>query len=344
MSRSFRIRIALGAGAIALLGLGWAVSWLTREPSGPPSSTYATTPAGAAAYADLLSRFGHPVRRLRTSLADSDLRPGETVILLDGKRLSAADNLATRRFLDSGGRLVVAGEPPAGLLARLMDKAASWAIEGQVLVQPVGDAPEVESLRTVRTRGVGVFEDPGSATPMLKTDDNIVAAAATVGEGRLVLVADASPFQNRLLSRADNAAFAVAVAGGPNRPVAFVENVHGYGEAIGLAALPGRWWWVLGGVVIAALALMWARGARLGPAEEVERDLPPPRLAYVEALGASLARTDRPEALARPLVERAKRAGAREFSQGTEAANSAAAARQVGREFARWVTTRGGRL
>jgi hypothetical protein len=331
-------------GVAALLGVGWAASWLTREPSGPESSTFATTPAGAAAYADLLSRFGHPVRRLRTSLADSDLRPGDTAILLDGEGLSADDGLAARRFLESGGRLVVAGEPPTGLLERLMDQVPDWGPDGPMLAQPVAGAPEVAAVRTVRTRGVGVFDDPGSATPILSANDDTAAAAAVVGEGSLVLVADAGPFQNRLLARADNAAFAVAVAGGSNRPVAFVESVHGYGEAIGLAALPHRWWWVLGGVVIAALALMWARGARLGPAEQDERDLPPPRLAYVEALAASLARADRPEALARPLVERAQRVGAKQFQQHTKTAGTAAEAQQVGREFARWVKTRGGRL
>ena len=38
---------------------------LTPQPSGPRSSSYATSPPGLAAYFDVLRRSGHAVRRLR---------------------------------------------------------------------------------------------------------------------------------------------------------------------------------------------------------------------------------------------------------------------------------------
>lgn len=342
--RRVRMRAVAVAIVLGVMGLGWAAAWLTREPSGPPSSTYATSPAGAAAYADLLARFGHPVTRLRTGLSESDLDPRGTVILVGAEDLPGRDRLAAQRFLERGGRLIVAGVPPPGLFELLLADPPSWTPEGPALSRPASDAPEVAAVRTVRTRRDGVFEEVGSATPLLAGPRGAVAAVASVGAGRLVLVADASPFQNRLLARADNAAFAVAVAGGENRPVSFAESVHGYGEAIGVAALPTRWWWVLGGVVIAALALMWARAMRLGPAEQRERDLPPPRRAYVEALGASLARTTPPEVIAQPLVDRARRMGATEFPGRADAPGTLDEAQQAGRAFARLVNTRGGRL
>ena len=43
---------------------------LSPAPEGPRSSSYATSPQGLAAYASVLQRAGHPVRRLRTSVAD----------------------------------------------------------------------------------------------------------------------------------------------------------------------------------------------------------------------------------------------------------------------------------
>jgi hypothetical protein len=53
------------------------------------------------------------------------------------------------------------------------------------------------------------------------------------------------------------------------------------------------------GLAAAALVLLWARGRRLGPPEDSSRPLPPPRAAYVDAVGSTLVRTRHPdEALA----------------------------------------------
>jgi hypothetical protein len=106
-----------------------------------------------------------------------------------------------------------------------------------------------------------------------------------------VLLADPAPIQNRLLDRADNAAFGVAIAGPTERPVVFVESVHGYGLATGLAALPPRW--KTSGLLLALATafLIAAHIRRLGYPEAEGRDLAPPRRAYIDSLAATLART-----------------------------------------------------
>ena len=240
--------------------------------------------------------------------------------------------------------MVVAGTPPGALLARVIDDPPVWSKVAIGVARPLGDAPEVANIRSVRARGPGAFTDVGSATAILRSDTGVLAATAAVSGGTIVMVASASVFHNRLLARADNAAFAVAVAGSEGRPVAFVENVHGYGEAIGLGALPKRWWWALGGLAIAALALMWSRGMRLGPAELDQRELPPSRRAYVEALGASLANTKAAAGIARPLRDRAQRMGAGDRILSAEESSPDAEALRVGRVFARVIKERGGRL
>jgi hypothetical protein len=148
----------------------------------------------------------------------------------------------------------------------------------------------------VRTAGPGSWSASGEALPALGGTGTTLLAVAAPGRGRALLLADSSPLQNRLLGRADNAALGLGLAGEPGRPVVFVETVHGYGLASGLAAIPDRWLWVLGGMLLAALTWMLARGRRLGPPERERRELPPPRRAYVEALGAALARTHAPAA------------------------------------------------
>ena len=144
----------------------------------------------------------------------------------------------------------------------------------------------------------GAWEELGGALPILATPAGPVAAVAEQDAGRAVLLADAAPLHNDALARADNAAFGLAAAGGADRPVVFLETVHGYGEATGLAALPGRALWVLAGLALAALALVWSMARRLGPAEDEARALAPPRRDYVEALAAALAATGDREGVA----------------------------------------------
>jgi len=57
----------------------------------------------------------------------------------------------------------------------------------------------------------------------------------------------------------------------------------------------------MAGLVLAALVWMVSRGRRLGPATTGARELPPPRRLYVEAVAATLARTDRPADAVEPV-------------------------------------------
>ncbi len=50
------------------------------------------------------------------------------------------------------------------------------------------------------------------------------------------------------------------------------------------------------GLAVAVLVFAWARGRRLGPPDQPNRTLPPPRAAYIDALAGSLARTNDPAA------------------------------------------------
>ena len=146
----------------------------------------------------------------------------------------------------------------------------------------------------MKTSGDGRWKERGALGSLL-----LVRPA---GRGRIVLLADSSPLQNRLLGEADNAAFALALSG--KGPLTFVESVHGYGPQRGLAALPARFGWALIGLLLAALVLMVARGRRLGPPERERRELPPPRRAYVDALAATMARGKEREEAVRPVRER----------------------------------------
>ncbi len=261
---------------------------LAPTPSGPEGSSYATAPEGAAAYAELLHRAGHPVRRVRAPLAEHPLDPASTLVVLDPGQIAPDEASAIGRFVRDGGRLVAAGAL-GRWLGGVVDAPPQWAPSAPGRATVVVPAPETAGVGSVAFAQGGRWGELRGTLPILATADGPVAAVAEAGAGRVVLLADASPLSNRELARADDAAFGLAVAGGGRRPVAFLETVHGFGEDTGLAALPVRALWVLAGLALAALALVWSMARRLGPPEEERRALAPPRGDYVRAVASALA-------------------------------------------------------
>ena len=317
------------AGARAILGIvaffvvlnvvALVLSTLRPEPSGEDSSAYATQPRGAAAWAELLRRDGHPVRHLRESLGEAALDPATTLVVLDPPGLDGAERGALARFVRAGGRLVAGGED-AG--SGIVPRAPRWEPVGPRAATPVVAVPETRFVRRVVSAGGGGFATTGSAVPAIGSDPGLLAVARA-GRGRALLLADTSPLQNRLLARADNAALALALAGPASRPVTFVESVHGFGRRTGLAALPARWRLALALVVLAGAVWLISRARRFGPAEDPGPDPPPPRREHVEALAIALGRVrDREVALA-PVQAAARAQVARRAALGPGAPDEA---------------------
>jgi Domain of unknown function (DUF4350) len=275
------------------------------DETAPTSSSLSTGRDGLGAYGELLRRNDHATDAQRGDVTDTDLSPADTLVVLDPVGLDADEDRAIRRFVERGGRLVAGGAGATGLLAALFADPPVWSVAGVPRAEPVGGAPEFAGLRTVRTAGDGSWSDPGATTPVLGDDERALATVADVGRGRVFALADPSPLQNRLLAAADNAGFGLAAAG-EGRPVVFAEGAHGYGQASGLGAIPGRWQAALIGLTLAALLGVVAAGRRLGPPEDAARPLPPPRREYVDAVAVSLARTNRPVEALGPLQAAAR--------------------------------------
>jgi hypothetical protein len=308
-------RIALGIVALLVvvnLALRFLGTLTGGTPGGPRSSSYATSPHGAAAYAELLGRAGHPVLQVRSSPHSSPINPKTTVFLLDPPAVELRDLAALRTFVVGGGRLIA-----AGLSRQEMRRLASQVPE-RVPGPPVVHEDGLE----IRTDGGRVWRGEG------------LVAVRRVGDGSVVFVADSSPLQNRLLGAADNAAFGLGLAFPRSRPVAFLESYHGYGtgSGSGLSALPLAWKLLLGGLGLAALVYMVARGRRFGPPEEEARNLAPPRRQYVDSLAAVVARSKRRDDAVGPVRREARDTVLRRASFPPDADNDAVrrAARRLG--------------
>jgi hypothetical protein len=297
MSREVRIAIAIIAVVVGVNLVTVVVDAVIPSPSGPASSSFATSPEGAAAWAELIRRSGGEVRALRERLSDDTLPSEGTVVVLDPDSFSTGQARALRRFAERGGRVVVGGAEPGDWLRELTTgEPPDWDRGGDLDARVLVPAPETGSAASLRTAEAGHWEGIGGALPLAAGGDGPIMLVEDARAGRIVLVADASPLQNRLLGEADNAALALALAG-PG-PVTFVESVHGYGTATGLAALPARFGWALILIALSGLLLIVARWPRMGPPEPPEKPLFPPRRAYVDALASTLSRSrDRSSAI-----------------------------------------------
>jgi hypothetical protein len=266
------------------------VDWLAPTPKGPSSSSYATSPAGLAAYASVLQRSGHPVRRVRTPIAERRPSTGETLIVLEPDVIEEDEAQAIARWVSDGGRLVAGGGDPSWL-SQVVPDAPEWRPGGPLRRATLVPVAETADVRTVLGANGGGWRDVGGALPVIGPADGPLLVVTNVGEGSVALLADPSPLQNRRLAYADGAALGVALAGGERRPVAFLETVHGYGSGSGFGGLPGRVKWVIIGLALTALVAIWSVGRRLGPPEDSDIVPSPPRVEYVDALATALVRS-----------------------------------------------------
>ena len=304
--RRIGIAVAVAIGAVLVLnllagGIDRAVGG--HEPSGVPGSSYGTQDTGLAGLAQLLSRYGHPVSRVRGELTDQTLDPAATAFVIEPATLTAAENAELLRFVSKGGRLVVGGSDPF-YVKSLRDRAPDWSPDGTRTYRQFD--PALGNIRLVEAEGRGSWVDPGSGRVVASDDAITLATGERVGSGTIFFLADVSPLANGYLAHADNAAFALGLAGDDGRPVVFVEGVHGFSENRGLGALPDAWKIALALVAVAAVVFAWSRGRRFGPPDRVARDLPPPRAEYVRALAVTLERTRDPEHALAPMQQWAR--------------------------------------
>ena len=302
MSRRWRVALAIVALLVAVnLALRFLGTLTGGTPGGPRSSSYATSARGDAAYAELLGRTGHPVEQGRKLPHEAQPSSAATVFLLDPPAVRAQDLEALRRYVRSGGHLVASGLSPRAM-GDLVSKVPT-RVHGPSVVHEDG--------LEIKTGGATAWRD-----------ENLVAVRR-VGRGTVEFLADSSPLQNRLLTSADNAALGLALAGPRERPVEFLESYHGYGTGSGLAALPLSWKLLLGGLGLAALVYMVARGRRFGPPEQEGRSLAPPRREYVDSLAAVVARSKRRDAAVGPVRREARDAILRRASLPPDAEDDA---------------------
>lgn len=305
ITRARRIWIVVGAIVGGLVALNLLAQGLDRavggnQPTGANNSSYSTTELGLGAYASLLSHYGFDVRQQRGPIANSRPTPDQTVVVVDPAAITDDDLAVLLSFVTNGGRLVVGGQTPF-YLHSLRDRPPVWSELGRSPWTDVDPSLGGGTVHSVESASAGSWSATGTSRALVGSSTRALLTGERVGRGEILFLADPSPLQNAYLDRADNAAFALALAGPAQRPVVFAEGVHGYGETRGLAAIPTRWKWALFALGAAAIAFVWSRARRFGPPDRESRELPPPRAEYVRALSLTMARTRDPASAFAPM-------------------------------------------
>ena len=300
-TRRFGIGVAIVIGAVVALNL--AAGGIDRavggsEPSGVAGSSYGTQATGLGGLAALLTHYGYPVDRARGPIVDANLDTRGTVFVIDPQTLTENDEAALLQFASAGGQLVIGGPDPF-YLHRFRDRPPTWSADGVPAYTEI--APELGNVRRVDTAAAGSWTRTGSGRALVAAGSNVLLTKDEVGSGTILFLADVSPLENAYLAQADNAAFALGIAGGSPRPVEFIEGVHGYGASRGLSALPTGWKIGLLVFAAAAVAIAWSRSRRFGPPDRPRRELLPARAEYVRALAVSLERTRDPATALAPM-------------------------------------------
>ena len=227
-------------GAVVLTGaLIKLTSVLTEgsSPGGPDSSSFSPGPTGLSAFSELLTRSGDHVSQLTSPLGSSAFPAGSTVVVAAPTSWQTSDSTTLERILESGGTVVVAGQPPSGLLSVLSPVSSpQWSADELTHAATVGSGPLVFGVSEVDSTGPGAWSTAQGTTPLLASTgtfgDHYLALSDRVGAGTLVLLSSPAPLQNRLIGEADDAAFSIDIASRSvtSRSVVFDEYDHGYGR------------------------------------------------------------------------------------------------------------------
>ena len=289
-------------------------------PAPPDLASDSAAPGGALGLYLWLQSLGYRVERLEYR----DFRPGEdTRALLMLAPTTAADDAqlaALRRWVEQGGTLIVAGRPPLSLpnlpvqgfipggntLSKLLGE---FALEVRALPSSKTEAKPSQPLllrpavNNVRVEAAGYVTGTASLVTYLGESEQPVAAALSVGRGRVYVLASAYTFSNLGLREADNAALALnwLPPPGDSVSIAFDEIHHGRAQARSLLyeLVHQPWGWAVIYALATVFLYLLLDGRRFGRPVPIVVDTRRAAAEYVASLASLLRRSGKRDWVAR---------------------------------------------
>lgn len=305
-----RAELALALVALLALGMGAALLGSRKRPAestDPRRSTFVTSPDGARALAEALTRLGVSVSRIRRRLDSTAIDPHDgprtlLAFLSPSEPLSGFEARQLAARVRRGGDLLLAG-PAAGVAIscygfyarRLPDSLAAGTVWATHVLLPLPDSAAADSAGIRRAANCAVLAT-GVDTLLATGDGRAVALRLKTASGaNVTLVADGALFSNRALRETKAGEFALGLVAGRYPRVVFDEYHHGFGPSGSLAgavwawSLRSPWGWAAWQLLFAGALALAASAIRFGPARRVIERRRRSALEHVRALANALA-------------------------------------------------------
>ena len=257
------------------------------------ATTYSASSEGTKAAYLLLTESGY--RSERWERPPSDLGPGadSVLFLLDPETAPTSDDReAVRQFVDSGGKLVLAGSAGSLFTKQQEPTPATLDIDPWQSFPALTPslfarkAPEIR-LKTEMTWGT---DAPGIA--LYGDEHQNVVMQFPEGRGQIIWIASSTLLSNAGIKQAGNMEFLLAVVRNREQRVLWDEYFHGHRPVVATADSHPQMRWMFAQLTLLAVAVLITFSRRSGPirAPASETRLSP--LEFVQALGQLYARAD----------------------------------------------------
>ncbi len=291
-------------GVLTVLGLVW-IGGDRRRPGRDiwsPPSTEVASDSGLLGWYRLLEKLEFPLARNYFPLLPDSLAQYDVIIVAAMPIPTSSpkgESRAIEQWLDRGGTLVTTPEVMDQL--KLSDLAPAEVLtwqdgqRAQRIPADQRDAPLARNVDRVRTKGTSLQID-GEDLCLLATSQGVQIAQRSLGQGRLILIADMGMFSNAMIDQADNALVGANLAAylrdtSEARELAFHEYPFQPGKGGMIATLsfladtPLGWGIFL--CTFAALLWLWNRGRRFGYRHRPRTDKTHTKAALARSVGAT---------------------------------------------------------
>ena len=200
-----RLRRYAPLAALGLVLVVLSVLFARTPSTGLPLDPASVDPTGTKALALILDRAGADVEVL-----DDVTAPGVDTLLIAVDNLDEAAADDVRRFVEAGGRVLVA-DPGGGLTPTRRPAGTAGAGFVQPTLRRDCDEPALAGIERIAPGSAPLFVVPAGATGCFAREDAAWLILEPVGSGTLISAGSPDFLTNYLIGEQDNAALAVAL-------------------------------------------------------------------------------------------------------------------------------------
>lgn len=251
-------------------------------------SAYSTASGGCKAAFLLLQESGYRVQTWERPVSELSDPKGKTLLIVQPATFPPKEERdKLEQFLRGGGRLIAAGRF-SGYYLPLNEAtpdplgATTWKRIPALSLSPITRAaPEI----TLAPQGY--WRPSSGAVGLYGEADRPMVVEYTIGEGKVLWLAEATPLTNAGLKETGNLEFLLAAVGSPDQnEILWDEYVHGYERSAATSSSSRVLGWIGLQLAVFAVAILLTYSRRSGPVWIPEAEVRLSPLEFVRTLGS----------------------------------------------------------